>query len=388
MAAQQQQESDNSMSAIWITVGCFIVFGFIWYYFSAQIVAFVFDIRRYEIDVIAVFVPSGWAKSLDAARKFILDAKAGGYEGVTVTNLVDVSLIVGNYLRYPVALVIAGLGFFIYIGNPIAKYKHIYTMKSLLAVGKKIWPQVTPVASLDLINSPIDKGPWAMAQRPMDFARKNNILIIEKQEGKSRFELRVPVTASINRDAARRLFALQLGRYWSSPDALPDHARALFAIFAARVNGDRDGAAKLLDHISTSSGTGTLSFSGMDALLEKHKNNKYIIRLTGRHAFEVTVMASMLEFARQDGVVASADFLWLKPMDRRLWYMLNCIGRQTPFCEVAGAYAHWIAENEFGKRLNVPMVEEAVNALELAVKEIIYHEDESEETEAEAEKED
>ena len=87
-------------------------------------------------------------------------------------------------------------------------------------------------------------------------------------------------------------------------------------------------------------------------------------------------MASMLEEARQDGVQASADFLWLKPLDRRLWYTLNTVGRQTPFIEVAGIFAHWIAEKEAQRRLRVPMVEEATNAVELALKDVVYRPDE------------
>ena len=90
----------------------------------------------------------------------------------------------------------------------------------------------------------------------------------------------------------------------------------------------------------------------------------------------LTVMASMLEAAREDGVQASADFLWLKPLDRRLWYTLNTVGRQTPFIEVAGIFAHWVAEKEAGRKLFVPMVEEATNALELALKEVVYKPDE------------
>jgi len=87
-------------------------------------------------------------------------------------------------------------------------------------------------------------------------------------------------------------------------------------------------------------------------------------------------MASMLEEARADGVVASSDFLWLKPMDRKLWYTLNCVGRQTPFAEVAGIFAHWLAEKEVNRKLFVPTVEKATNALELALKDVVYHPDE------------
>jgi intracellular multiplication protein IcmP len=57
--------------------------------------------------------------------------------------------------------------------------------------------------------------------------------------------------------------------------------------------------------------------------------------------------------------------------------MLNTVGRQTPFVEVAGPFAHWVAEKQIGRRLLVPMVEEATNALELSLKEIIYHPDET-----------
>src|SRR4029079_9643029 len=114
----------------------------------------------------------------------------------------------------------------------------------------------------------------------------------------------------------------------------------------------------------------SLDYSGVDELLKKHINSKDVQTILKSHAYVMTVMASMLEKARDDGVQASADFLWLKPRDRRLWYMMNTVGRQTPFIEVAGVYAHWIAEKEAGKRILVPMVEEASKALEIALKEV------------------
>jgi len=87
-------------------------------------------------------------------------------------------------------------------------------------------------------------------------------------------------------------------------------------------------------------------------------------------------MATLLELARTDGVLATAEFLWLKPIDRPLWYMLNSVGRQTAFPEIAGVFAHWVAEKRLDRPLKVPMVEEAVKALEMAMKEIKYEPDE------------
>ena len=84
------------------------------------------------------------------------------------------------------------------------------------------------------------------------------------------------------------------------------------------------------------------------------------------------MMASLLRRARFYGVLPTAEFLWLKPIDRRLWYMLNSVGRQTPFTEVAGPFAHWLAETELTRPCLVPIIDEAVNALEGAIKEIKF----------------
>ena len=64
------------------------------------------------------------------------------------------------------------------------------------------------------------------------------------------------------------------------------------------------------------------------------------------------------------------EFLWLKPMDRRLWYMLNCVGRQTPYSEAGGPFAHWRAEKVMGRRCLVPMIDEAIKGLEIAIRQV------------------
>ncbi len=132
----------------------------------------------------------------------------------------------------------------------------------------------------------------------------------------------------------------------------------------------------MLSQISRSTEQGKLNFSGTQQLLKKYGDHKNVQQTVERHAYQFTVMASMLEFARLDGVLASADFLWLKPVDRKMWYMLNSIGRQTAFSEVAGAFCHWQSEKELGKKINVPMVKEAVTSLDEAINNILYVPDE------------
>lgn len=377
----QGGEADNSLAAIWITIGIFVLMGFIWYFFSTYIISFVLTIRSYEAAFINLFLPSSIAKPLNQMQTFIQDAKARGYTGVTFTDLINASNVVGDYLRYPIIALFLGLTLLLYLGNATARYKKTYNMRQLLSAEKESWPGVTPVSKLDLVHEDINKGPWAMAPSPMDFAKKHNLLIIEKVlPSDAILKSKVIQTATINRDDARKLFAMQLGPFWQGYEALPIHARALFAAFAGRIAGDRDGPTKLLHQIAYSS-AGKLNFAGTDELYAKHRDNKVVQKLTQRHAYVLTVMASMLAMAREDGVLPSADFLWLKPIDRRLWFMLNSTGRQTPFSDVGGPYAHWLAEKELGRKLNVPMIEEAVNGLSDAMKEFIYKPEDPEDEE-------
>lgn len=368
MAGSQQPQSDNSMSVLWILAGVFVFSAMTWYMFRPQIVHFYFTIKLWEIDAIGLFT-----HRLDDVKATILSTNPAQ---LSLDDLMRIGNIVGNYLRIPVVLIILIFALLVYFSNSTRSFKRIYSMKDLALLEKENWPQITPVIGLDLIKANIDKGPWAMAMTPMQFCKRFRLLQEHKgqpREGMMHKEWsRVEVT--LKRGQANKIFSIQLGALWQGLDRLPPHAQALFAVFAARYHGDGKAAAALLSQISASS-KAKLNFSGTSELLKKYANNKPMVEIASGHAYVLTVMASMLEAAREDGVQASSDFLWLKPIDRRLWYMLNTVGRQTPFVEVAGPFAHWIAEKEIGRRLLVPMVEEATNALEHTLKETVYRPD-------------
>ena len=111
-------------------------------------------------------------------------------------------------------------------------------------------------------------------------------------------------------------------------------------------------------------------------LLFKHVRSKRVGRAVSPHAYLYTVMASMLTLARRDGVLSVSEFLWLKPLDRQLWYVLNNVGRQTAFVEVSAPMAHWMVEKRLRRPLKVPMVEQAVEALDEALANIVINMDE------------
>lgn len=371
-------QGDNSGALLWIIAALFAALGAIWYVFNVQLVTSYLTFKTWELSLLNFFAGLvGQGHYFDSLQLSYQQARDHAAQ-ISFQQLMAMGAEVGRWLRIPLAAVLVVLGVIVFFSNSTRVYRRTYNMMDFAKLESKNWPQITPVVNLDLIKVDIDTGPWAMAQTPMQFCKRNNLLIEMRpvrREGMSRKDWdRIEV--ALKRGKANQLFAMQLGALWTGPDKLPMHVKALFAVFAARINADSAPAAKILTQLSASSLDKNLNYAGVEELLKKHKDSKLVRKVTDNHAYVYTVMASMLLAAREDGVQASADFLWLKPKDRRLWYVLNTVGRQTPFIEVAGIFAHWVAEREAARKLIVPMIETATNAVELALKDIVYRPDE------------
>ena len=366
--AQQQQGgsggggSDSGFGPIWIMVILFLGSYFVWKIAKQYIVKCIFFINIMQAKVIGLFTNE---LVNDVYMMQTIDPKS-----VTWDQLVGISTIVGEYTRYPVMLILFVMAGILYFANVTLKFRKTYSMASLRAQESVNWKQVIPILKLDLVKEDVDKGPWAMGQTPMDFARANNLLKRDDFAPEDPLKPGVPVTAGIKRGDSKAAFTVQLGAAWEGFDLLPIHYLALCAVCAARINQDRDGATKMLDTINESTRDGKISFMGAKALMKKHMDSSLVTDITQVHAYNLTIIASLLEKARDDGVLPTCDFLWLKTYDRKLWYMMSSIGRQTPFSEVGGPFAHWKAEKALERKSIVPMVDEAVKALEDAIREV------------------
>ena len=75
-----------------------------------------------------------------------------------------------------------------------------------------------------------------------------------------------------------------------------------------------------------------------DALIADPKGLAEARAVTARHAYATTAMMTLLNTARlHAGVLAPAQFAWLKLVDRSLWYALHSLGYET---EGFGRYLH------------------------------------------------
>lgn len=367
-----QQQPDNSKDMLYVS-GFFVLLAvYIWFFQRGAFVSLLFEWKAAEIRWIMAF-----ARFIHEHLGITLPTQdlAKAYRVIQTTtpklakysDLNVVLAIVGDYIRYLLFFIGLMTSISLVFFHSGAMFSQVYSTDSLSALEQKNWPYINAAIGRKLVNSDILSGQYAMTDPPLVFAKKHDIVDEIVKNYKPAVKLR--------RGSAHRVFALQMGPLWKDLQSLPDYQKALFAIFAAKAEQDSKGADRLLKQIAVSSAKGSrkLNFMGTLLLLKKHVRSRVVGRACSPHAYVLTVMASMLEAARNDGVLATAEFLWLKQVDRSLWYMLNCVGRQTPFCEVAGPYAHWIIEKRLRRPLKVPMVSEAVNSLEIALEDIIYN---------------
>lgn len=371
---QQQNPADQTSNFFWLLILIFIVFIGLWFFHPEWIVRPIFFVRRLELDLM-MFLGHGWnaisallhlpginLHNLDAVDREILNAAP---KSIRFDEFFHVNILLGNWLRWPVMGILFVLACLIYSQHSVMRFRHRYDMAALKQAELENWPQIEPVARLDLVKQDLFSGPWAMSVAPLTFAKQGGFLELAEKEGQ-------PIWA-IDKKIAKRQFALQLGPLWpSTPTALPIHIQALAVIFIARIERDNPKAHHFLSQIAYSARSGKLNFAGVTEQWQRYQQSKVFKWLLPRHAYIRTLMASLLDLARQNGVLATAEFLWLKPLDRPLWYTLNSVGRQTAVVEVSGVFGHWKAEKMLKRAIKTPMVDTAVDALSVAVEDVLY----------------
>jgi len=350
-----EQKVDRSDDVIWIMVAIIAVLFAIGYFFGEDIKFYYLYLKLIQLKIIASVFPT--ENYLELIR--ILETTAP--RDFTAQEVLKVGGIVGAVVNIPLMLILGWLTYSIWSNNPIQKFKRTLNMQTLKQSEQKIWPYISPAVGTQLINEPFDKGSYAMGIKPYDFAVKYNLLLEPKNVG------------TFDAKRAEKLFNSQLGKPFSGVDRLKSHEKALLAVFAAHGCGDKKGAMEAINQMAISAAINGINkmpdFTSVEPLY-KYLENPKVIEEISRHGYVYTVMPQVLQFSRSTGVFPPSYFIWLKPRDRVLWYILNCVGRQVSFVEVAGIFGHWKAEQTAKHKLDMPFVSTAVQGLELALREV------------------
>jgi hypothetical protein len=103
-----------------------------------------------------------------------------------------------------------------------------------------------------------------------------------------------------------------------------------------------------------------IDLSKVDDFIEKYEAMPKIQNIINQHGYVTTLMQRLVREARTKGKFATSVILWLKPVDRTLWYCLNQEGGQCSWIESSGPRAHLLAELSAKGPIWSPFVEAAV----------------------------
>jgi intracellular multiplication protein IcmP len=348
------QRDTGELEILWITVGIILLASVIFYLFRVQILTFLTWIKYTELKLISYFVVN------DHYQGLVAWTNQANPQRLSISTLKLLSNEIGATIKYPcIAVCIVFIGV-IWYKHPESGFRDIETMNTLSEKIRNAFPAINIVQGLNLVNTPIDEGPWAMGMTPIEFAKHYKLIHRDSSE-----------KIIYDPFKAKMIFTEQLGTPWNGIEQLKPHEKTLFAIFATFINFKRDEAEAKMEEIARSITpknlkSGKINFN-TQALLRKYGNSKSVDAITKRHAYIRTIFMELLTHARASGIVLNSLYLWLKPIDRQLWYTLNNVGRKAVFSEAAGVHAHWLAEKRLSFPIQQPMVDEAVNALDEAI---------------------
>jgi hypothetical protein len=236
----------------------------------------------------------------------------------------------------------------------------------------ELWPTIKPaIYQSKKVIFAIDEGDWAMSTRPESYCFKNGFMERYKDDDDNeRFYLKY--------DVAYDFFINQLGKRWKGIESLKVEEKYLLIILLTKINRETAKAEYLLNLF----GNYYTSEKGLKVYLKKRKllkiinkemnsilntlghNSDIIPKAKQKHYYKLTIFAYLLKEARNDGVLAAGQFLWLKPLNRDLFYMMSTVGRRVPFFDSAGGWSHYIYEQAINHFSSMPKVDSAVRALD------------------------
>ena len=294
---------------------------------------------------------------------------------VTLRDLYGIAHDVGFAVRIPAAVLMTCLaGLCMWRAAP-SRFKRIFDIDGLIREQARSFPANAAFAERHLKLVPLSD-----TIRPADYA-------LTPHEWISRHARRKD--GSFDEALASQSLGLQLGPPWRGVEHAAPHVRGLFAAFALHLSERRNEAQGLLGRLSSAiprSGADTPegpetplrlpddAIIQTDVILRDFDVLLPAAAITARHGYTHTALMALLNDARlRAGVLAPAQFVWLRLVDRDLWYALHSLGFETegfgmyqhpnPRIEAVGVRDHWASERIARRALGKPEIARALDAV-------------------------
>lgn len=384
MSQQQETGADNAQGWF-ILLGVAIALAFlIWYFAEFQIknvirwirygeiwiIDKVLDVWRYAYKLVTgdpappfTFTWNGQEVNFDESMPLVPKIPMENLDNPTISMISAMAM---DPLKIPIMIIFGLLAIWCIFKGPRTHYRRKMGLDGLIKAQSKIFPVVRPFVEFDPSTMPVrPPGSPVPAELP-PFSEA-----LGPEEWLAYYNIPVP-DGVIDEEAARKAFARQLGKRWGGPMRLEPYKQILLAAFCLKAGRKRDKADVLLGRLAVcwSHKEGLQLKKDKTLLKEARKvlKNKDVAGSTlakcNQHAWENTaLMRGLLNARDEGGVLAPAQFVWLRAFDRELWYPLNNLGRQALHMEALGAHAHYKMEKITQRPIPKPKVDDAVAAI-------------------------
>jgi len=315
-------------------------------------------------------------------------------ESVEFKEFVVMLEIIGHATKFSILILLPSSIYFLIKYSKAARLTNLMNIEKLARYNMKYFPQIRPAIIENLKDKDPDNGPYRREDSPIRFAIKNKLIRAYKKDYKGNLlnETSIPTfdkskskdqeytyinddysvdipelhgSIILDEDRTKQVFEKQLGYIFKGVENLDNFTKSLFAVFIAQSSADKDTAHKLLAQFNRSWNPGkknsppSINTKGVDSVINKYIGNKLVNETIDKHAYITTVMMALLRSARTKGKLLSCHFIWLKSVNRTLWYCLNAEGGQCAWTEAAGPRSHLLAEISCNGPLYKPFVDNA-----------------------------
>jgi intracellular multiplication protein IcmP len=366
------QDDYAGFNFIVIVVGIGVFSYLLWTYYHAAISAGVMWLMHQEIRFISLFS--------DHYRVADHEMAESNPACVTLKDLYGIAHAVGTFFQIPVTGIIIVLAIICAVRASPSRFKRQFDLDGLINELSKSFPVISAFAKRHLqLREPMVEDKIL----PADYALTPPEWIAHYASDS---------LGRLSEPSAKVALAAQLGQRWTCPEEVAPAARLLFVVFTLHLAERRSEALRLLGDAAasvanakedgengpaTSLKLGSNLMKPIDLLLHKKLRDAVwgpAIEIASRHAYVTTALMALLTAARiKAGVLAPAQFVWLKLVDRNLWYALHSLGYEikgvgryvhpNPRIEALGARNHWAAERIAGRPIVRPVLDEALATL-------------------------
>lgn len=371
-----QQSQDSGMAVVFLTFFIVTLVGYVlWEAMGDQIMWLIKEWRILQMQLIVLIMGTNYTyfdaltnqnipyqDTIEWMKTLEMGSLAGDQQALFARMSMD-------FYKWPIMLILACFFIWSIFRGPGTRFKRNLNLEGLMFEQAKSFPVIKPFIKFNPLKQnarvpgtpvPAELPPFAEALSPEEWIAFNRIPM---PDGK------LDVTI------AKHAFVNQLDRRWGGISSLKEHERALFAAFALKSVRKRKEAEALLNDVASSwtieKGLRLSSKTKreINSILKNAKISKTVYMHANQHAYVKTALVRALQFARQEGgVLASAQFVWLRAHDRGLWYPLNNLGRKSFHAEAMGVMSHFVAEKGMGRAIPVPQIDTAITSIESYLK--------------------